>query len=592
MFSNKSRKEYVAVLFVLILSCTLSVGQNKQSSSTSEQSVPKTGTISGKVVNESGEPLSDVFVSVRPFGSVAAPRVTTTTRDGNFQFSGLAPVVYLLSANLSAYTPAPRDPDSTQATSYRIGDNVTLVLLKGGVVTGRVTSSSGEPVVRVSVRAQMISDAYGQPTRYGAYLREHTTDDRGVYRIYGLPTGTYLVMAGGGFSYSGFGPYSNDAPTYAPSSKRDTASQVSVQTGAETTNVDIRYRGESGHNVRGIASGPQGPDSAFSITLTSTLDAGSQWSEGTSQPPGSQGFLFTGVADGDYDLTAQAYFPNGERALSVAKRIRVRGADVSGVELVTQPLSTISGRVVLEDSKAAECKGKRRAVVTETLVSAWHNLKEARKDQPQFIWGLGGPIYPNEHGDLTLRNLAPGQYQIVTRLFAKYWYLQSITLPASTASGATKSIDAVANWTTLRQGERLSGMVVTLAEGAGSLQGRLTLNEGEKLPGRLYIYLVPVEREKEQDVLRLLAAPIADGQFTVNHIPPGRYWITTRPALEGAIPTLTRLRLPDEKETRTSLRRDAEAEKLEIEVKPCQNVTDYQLALKPAFSGSSVTPNH
>jgi hypothetical protein len=587
--SSKSRKEYLAVFFVLILCWTLGAGQNKQTSS------PETGTISGRVVNESGEPLSDVFVSVRPFGAVGAPpRTTPTTRDGNFQFSGLAPVVYLLSANLAAYTPAPRDPDNTQATSYRIGDNVTLVLLKGGVVTGRVTSSSGEPVVGVSVRAQMITDAYGQPTRYGAALREHITDDRGVYRIYGLPTGTYLVMAGGGFSYSGFTPYSNDSPTYSPSSKRDTAAQISVQTGAETTNVDIRYRGEPGHTVRGIASGLQAPDSAFSISLTSTLDAGSQWSDVTSQPPG-QGFSFTGVADGDYDLTAQSYFPNGERAISVPKRIKVRGADLSGVEIVTQPLSLISGRVVLEDSKAPECKGKRRAVVTETLVSAWHNSKDARKDQPQFIWGIGGPIYPNEHGDLTLRNLAPGQYQIVTRLFAKYWYLQSITLPASTASGSTqpsKSVDAVANWTTLRQGERVSGMVVTLAEGAGSLQGRLTLNEGEKLPGRLYIYLVPVEREKEQDVLRLLAAPIADGQFTVNHIPPGRYWITTRPALEGAIPTLTRLRLPDEKETRTSLRRDAEAEKLEIEVKPCQNVTDYQLALKPAFSGSSVTPNH
>ena len=43
----------------------------------------------------------------------------------------------------------------------------------------------------------MIRDADDQRSRYGATTRETRTDDRGVYRIYGLPTGTYLVMAGG-----------------------------------------------------------------------------------------------------------------------------------------------------------------------------------------------------------------------------------------------------------------------------------------------------------------------------------------------------------------------------------------------------------
>jgi hypothetical protein len=52
-----------------------------------------------------------------------------------------------------------------------------------------------------------------------------------------------------------------------------------------------------------------------------------------------------------------------------------------------------------------------------------------------------------------------------------------------------------------------------------------------------------------------------------------------QPALDSALSPLTKLRLPDETETRAKLRRDAEAEKTEIEFKPCQNVTDYQLPL-------------
>ena len=72
----------------------------------------------------------------------------------------------------------------------------------------------------------------------------------------------------------------------------------------------------------------------------------------------------------------------------------MRGADVSGVELVPKALGTITGRVVLEESKAAECKGKRPVLPTEILVSAWHNESEARLDKPQFIWALGGPTFP------------------------------------------------------------------------------------------------------------------------------------------------------------------------------------------------------
>ena len=66
-----------------------------------------------------------------------------------------------------------------------------------------------------------------------ATLQERTTDDRGIYRFYGLPTGL-LMLAGvsrnGNFSSA----YRNDAPTYSPST-RDTAAEIAVQAGEETT---------------------------------------------------------------------------------------------------------------------------------------------------------------------------------------------------------------------------------------------------------------------------------------------------------------------------------------------------------------------
>ncbi len=566
----------IATVLTLVLGLGPTFGQQPKPDSN------RVGTINGRVVNESGQPLSNVAVSLRPYGASSFRRESTTDHEGRFQFKELPAQVYLITAGLPAYIPAPRDSDNTQSTSYRVGDDVTLMMIKGGVITGKVITSLNEPVVGVRVRVQMIRDSFGQRTRYGATARETTTDDRGVYRAYGLAPGSYVVMAGGG--PIGLVSYRNDASTYAPSGTRDTANEVAVQAGQETSDVDIRYRGEQGYAISGIAVTPQGSEvNGFFVRLTSTVDAGSQLSESVFQAMG-QSFSFFGVPDGDYDLTAQTIGNAPGRGLSEPKRIKVRGADVTGVELVTRSLASITGRVVLESSNAPECKDRQRAVITETLVSAWHNEKEAAKDQPQFVWSLGGPVFPDQKGEITLRDLAAGQYQMVSRIAAKDWYLKSITLPPATGAtpSSSKQTDAVANWITVRLGDRLTGLTVTVAEGAGSLQGEIKINEGDALPARLYVYLVPADDENEKDVLRYFAAPVSDRKVAINHIPPGRYFIVLQPALGGTTPPLTRLRLPDAKETRVRLRRDAVQVKQEIEIKPCQNVMDYNFSLKPS----------
>ncbi|MGH9904698.1 MAG: carboxypeptidase regulatory-like domain-containing protein, partial [Pyrinomonadaceae bacterium] len=470
-----------AGVFMMLLLISPSVAGQSQVTPSSDEAaeVTKTGDISGRVVNENGQPLSNVSVFARGFGGAGQGRNGSTDRDGTFRLSGLDRVAYSLSAQAPGYTPLPRDPDSTQPTYYRVGDSVTMVMIKGGVITGSVTTSDGEPLVGLVVRAQMLRDGDGRPSRYGGIFRERTTDDRGVYRIYGLPSGTYLVMAGGGgrnYWGSDTNPYEDDAPTYSPSSARDTAAEINVRTGEETANVDIRYRGDPGYRVSGTVSGSQAAEpQGYNLILTSTLDGGSQWSSSSYQPAGNPGFVIYGVADGDYDVTATSFSSNGESSISEPKRIKVRGADVGGVELTTKPLGSVAGRLILEASKAIECKGKRRPMFTETLVSAWHNEKDKAKDQPQYVWSFGGPRLPDESGNFSLRNLAAGQYHFIVRFFAKYWYLRSISWqpPASAAGespGANRSVDGARNWLTVKPGDRLSGLAITLAEGAASLR--------------------------------------------------------------------------------------------------------------------------
>ena len=537
----------------------------------------KLGTITGKVVNEKGQPLANARVSIRAFGADRG-QSTLTDQDGKFEVSGLERVNYQVSAWLSAYAPQPRNPADTQSNNVKVGDSVTLVLIKGGVITGTVTNQTGEPIVGVRVRARMIRDSELLTGPYAQISMERSTDDRGIYRIYGLPAGTYVVWAGGAGFNPGMDPFDDDVPSYAPGSTRDEASEITVRPGEEIANIDIRYRGEPGHVVSGTVIGPPTDQHMNSfIELTSTRDTGAQWSSTRSvYGPMGPGFSFPGVDDGDYVVTARSLLANQEWALSPSKRIKVRGADVTGIELVTQPLGSVSGRVVLEESNATECTDKQRPLFPETLVSAWHKETEATKDLPRYVWSMGAPATPDADGNVRLRNLAPGDYRFVTQFSGKYWYLQSISLPPLKTQPA-KPVDAVRTWTTIKSGERLSGLTVTLALGAASLRGQVAVAEGETLPEKLIAYLVPVEREKADDVLRYFAVAVTpDGKIAFNNLAPGRYWILAQTTSDDRSPS-TKLRLPDSTEMRAALRRVAEAAKREIEFKPCQNVVDFQL---------------
>ncbi|HEU4870007.1 MAG TPA: hypothetical protein VFT08_04090, partial [Pyrinomonadaceae bacterium] len=204
-----------------------------------------------------------------------------------------------------------------------------------------------------------------------------------------------------------------------------------------------------------------------------------------------------------------------------------------------------------------------------TSVAAWHKVQAPGKDRARFIWSLGQPVRADAEGNVKLRNLAAGEYRFVTQFSGKDWYLRSISFAAS---------DAMKTWTRVKPGDRLSGLTVTLARGAASFSGKIVAGEGETVPEKSVVYLVPVEREKADEVLRFYAAQVdGDGKVEFNNIAPGRYWILAQPLIDGAESPLTKFRLPDETETRLRLRRVAEAAKTEVELKPCQNVADFQI---------------
>jgi hypothetical protein len=584
----KDKFSSLATAFVLLaLTCALAQAQ-QQTQTPEAANEAATGTISGSIVNERGEPMPGASVFLRSLGSPNAGRSTSADGEGRFRVTGLEAGLYIVTGYSPAYVFQPPETESWP-TYYRVGDSVRVDMVKGGVITGTVINANGEPIAGIRVRALRIRDPKSLAMRTPQVGNtERSTDDRGIYRIYGLAPGTYLVSAGGAGTQSyQMSPYETDVPLYAPSSTRDGATEFTVRGGEETT-ADIRYRSEPGHTVSGSVrvAGTGGASIVLMPVEGSFMPAGQAM-----QAAGARGFEIAGVGDGEYQIVATE-FPSNPMAMttmpdisvSEAKRITVKGSDVSGIELITRPASSLSGRIALEPSKAPECQGKRKPLFAETLIDLVRHEKDSEA-APTFMRMMGGAQSPDAKGAFTFRNVSPGRYHLNPSFHARFWYLQSISIgaPSTTPTPkiATPKIDPAASWSVIKPGEKITDLTITLAEGAALVRGKVPVAEGATLPAGTAVYLVPAETEKAADVLRYFMTNVfEDGTFTLNNLPPGRYWSLLQNPVQTELATLVKLRSPESAEARTKLRRTAESQKSDIELKPCQTVTDFQLSFK------------
>jgi hypothetical protein len=564
------------VVLVVAFASVRGQGGDDQSSENSSS-----GSISGKVLSETGAPIGDAGIFLRAIGGTSPFqfRRVLTNRDGTFRIDGLERALYFVSPSAASYAPY-RDFD-IPATHYRVGDTITFTLKKGGVITGTVTTATGEPAVGIGVRAVLVREAEGETQRTsGAYFSERTTDDRGVYRIYGLTPGTYVVFAGRSV-YSNFpNAFDNQSPSYAPSGPREAAAEIDVRSGEETTGVDIKYRGEPGRSVSGTIVRPptQLQFNTNTVSLRRVRNGVVELFGYAFANMGSQNFTFAGVPDGEYEIDAQTSVAPSEMAFSEPIKLTVKGADVSGIVLIPRPLGSIKGRVVLEPSTAPECANKRRPDFQEISV-VFQKQKEdatAKAVAPLFS---GTQATPDKSGEFVARN-ASGRYSVAAKFFARYWFLRRMAIPAPSTAPKAPGTDLSRTGLAVKLGEQVNNLVVTLTEGAGSIRGSFTLAEGQAPPNGATMFLVPAERDAGDNPLRYYGSRVeADGSFLLSNLAPGSYFSILRTIGPEQKFNLRTLRDSNQNEDRIQLRRDAEAAKSSVEIKPCQNITDFKLPL-------------
>jgi hypothetical protein len=579
------------LFFVVLLTLTAAGRADAQAGRRAEA---RAGSISGRVATDTGQPMLNAVVRALAVGKPTGQALRINTgEDGRFNFDNLPPGTYRIVPTANGYY---NPLNLGEQKYYRLGDYIDFVMMKGGVITGEVTNSAGEPVVAVQVRAIRLRELDGKPARYTSAPRERATDDRGVYRIYGLEPGIYLVMATGqagpGSQLRSTG-YEEDAPTYYPSATRDGAARVTVHESEEVTNIDIRYRNERGRTISGVVSGaftgatPAESGASVSLARASTGAIEADVFVGRDN---ARSFTISGLGDGEYYLKASRYSSvNDGGVASPAIRMKVNGADVTGLELKLAPLASISGRVLMQSGPPGQkpkCESKRDSSVEEIVITARRDEKREAKDQPPPDPFLSLMSAPDDKGAFALRNLEAGRYRLEFRFPDENWFARAVTLPASPQ--ARQPINAARDGLEIKPGERVTNLTVAVAEGAAQLRGRVVAAQlNSRLPDRLRLLLIPADKDSADDPLRFYEKDLdADSSFSLSNLAPGRYFVMARQYAEEEAGDRNRRPWGWDAEMRKSLRQEAESANVIVELEACRRVTDYALRLKPPVTGT------
>lgn len=160
-----------------------------------------TSTVTGVVVSDENadRPISRAIVTLSG-GGLTLGRTAITGVDGRFTFSNLPAGDFTIRATKSGYIPAPygaRRP-GRPGTPLTVADGQTseirIRLPRGAVIAGTIRTAKGEPAPGTGVEIVPVPRV-ATNLRVNVVPQTAVTDDRGVYRVYGLLPGDYLVAA-------------------------------------------------------------------------------------------------------------------------------------------------------------------------------------------------------------------------------------------------------------------------------------------------------------------------------------------------------------------------------------------------------------
>ena len=320
--------------------------------------IPATGngSVSGVVLNSaSGTPLPRAYVTLMVFGNTGVQSFgAVTDTEGKFTIGALPPGQ--LSLNLEhvgfiAPATGNRLPDP-QLRADEKKEGLKLTLTPTGAISGRVLDAEGGPVQGAIVSLD------GAPSG----VNPATSDEKGQFRISGVPPGLYRVAANPAVM-----PFPSEirtdgtsevhyARTYYPATLTVKDGQrLELRAGAEAEGIDIRLVRTPVVSISGkVLDAPAGGKIVVRAMASAATGYGSQMAPSV-KPDGS--FQFWQLDPGKYTLVATSApqgsgLQNGVQSAPVD--VEVSGHDIEHIELpMIQPFD-VTVQLGFADPKARE----------------------------------------------------------------------------------------------------------------------------------------------------------------------------------------------------------------------------------------------
>jgi hypothetical protein len=482
-------------------------------------------------------------------------RTVVTFDDGTFAFEGVAPGEYAIRAAKDGYVAmnwgATRPTRSGTIIDVQRGNakRLTIRLPRGAVITGTIADAEGEPQpgVRVDIMERRFRRYSGQRDLTSS-RPPVTTDDRGMYRVFDLAAGEYVVAARPSPMLPQLtevevvsaqevrralaevqdmrlqaqpgpprrAPLSSAAepratlgfaPVFYPGTTVSAhASPVTVRAGEERTGVDFDVRYVPAARVSGTVAMPFGAQGTF-VSLFDQ-EENIEVHPMTKRPVDAQGrFTLTGVTPGRYTLvavgTADPRKPEMPDLWAVAQVV-VDGQDVTDLAMALQPPLTLTGRLAFVGGTAPPL------------------LNSTRIDLP-LTWSAGGEVrlpfsQVDVDGRFTIDGLLPGTYRWErsdgVRAPIRGWWLKSVIVEGR------ELLDAP-----IRFEHHSTDAVVTFSDRAGEVSGVVADGRGAPLP-RQTVVLFATNKKWWFFNSRRIAADRTDGRgrFSIRNLPAGEYF--------------------------------------------------------------------
>lgn len=475
----------------------------------------KTSSISGKVTVR-GTGVPGITVGAVAYGSNMRGGKTSfgsvTDSQGNYRISDLPAATYDVAPAAPQYVLASLNMRRKQVIveEGEALDGVDFLLVRGGVITGKVTNADGQPMLEQHIHVAKVEDRQ-RPSELPLSLNMamYQTDDRGVYRVFGLPPGKYKVAAGlpersVSFGGSGGAKYKQ---TYHPSATDPAqATVIEVGEGTEAKDVDIVLnRREMTYSASGrIVDGETGkPLANIGYGLTKLFEHGSSGISGPTTTAAGE-FRFDGLTPGKYmvsiDTSTDAY---GEPV-----NFEVIDQDVTDIVLKTSKGGSISGVVVFEGLDQKTSRGKYGDLMV---------VAQSAEDEKFMGRRSGPPAMVGPDGSFRAAGVRPG--------LTGFWVFSRSSDGGREFDITRIERDGVPQLRTIevKEREQVTGVRLIVSPRTGVLQGSVKVENGQIPIERVWVSL-----QRSGDAERTgYGVPLdARGRFRLNGVAPGTYDLT------------------------------------------------------------------